>query len=187
MKRRFPIFCIPLLFVLLSPDITNANNTATGSGAWETASNWSLGTVPVATDNVTIPAGITITVKVAGDVCAKLTVAASGSLVINTGAGLTIGNNFTNTGSFTSNAGSTITFNGAANTIISGGGTYSISGTIVLNMASPAVALDIQDANFITGINSGGKYYFSFLRGDWKMDNAGALNDAYNSGSSNAL
>ena len=187
MKRRFCIFCIPLLFVLLNPDIANANNTATGSGAWETASNWSLGTVPVATDNITIPAGITITVKVAGDVCAKLTVAAGGSLIINTGAGLTIGNNFTNTGSFTSNAGSTITFNGAANTIISGGGVYSISGTIVLNMASSAVALDIQDANFITGINSGGKYYFSFLRGDLKMDNAGALNDAYNSGSSNAL
>jgi hypothetical protein len=187
MKRSVRNPCILLLFVLLSSSAVNANNTATGSGAWETASNWSLGTVPVATDNVTIPAGITITVKVAGDMSAKLTVAASGSLVINAAAGLTIGSNFTNAGSFTSNAGSTITFNGAANTIISGGGSYSIDGTIVLNMSSAAIALDIQDANFITGINSGGKYYFSFLRGTWKMDNAGTLNDAYNTGSTNTL
>ncbi len=187
MKSRFRIFCIPLLFVLLSANIANANNTATGSGAWETASNWSLGTVPVATDNVTIPAGITITVKVAGDLCAKLSVAASGSIVINAGASLNIGNDFTNAGSFTSSAGSTITFNGAANTLISGGGTYLITGTIILNLGSAATVLDIQDANFITGINSGGKYYFSFLRGTWKMDNPGSLNDAYNTGSTNAL
>ena len=187
MKRSVRNPCILLLFVLLSSNIVNANNTATGSGAWETASNWSLGTVPVATDNVTIPAGITITVKVAGDVCAKLTVAASGSLVINAASGLTIGSNFTNAGSFTSATGSTITFNGAANTIIAGGGTYSISGTVVLNMSSASVALDIQDDNFITGINTGGKYYFNFLRGTWKMDNAGTLNDAYNTGSTNAL
>ncbi len=187
MKRSVRNPCILLLFVLLSSNTVNANNTATGSGAWETASNWSLGTVPVATDNVTIPAGITITVKVAGDVCAKLTVAASGSLVINSAAGLTIGSHFTNAGSFTSNAGSTITFNGTANAVIAGGGTYSISGTVILNMSSASVALDIQDANFITGINSGGKYYFSFLLGTWKMDNGGVLNDAYNPGSTNAL
>jgi Secretion system C-terminal sorting domain len=188
MKRRARNPCILLLlFVLLSSNTVNANNTALASGAWETGSNWSLGTVPVASDNVTIPAGITITVKVAGDVCSNLSVAATGSLVINAGAGLTIGSHFTNAGTFTSIAGSTITFNGAANTIISGGGTYSISGTIVLNMTSAAVALDIQDANFITGINTGGKYYFNFLRGTWKMDNAGVLNDAYNTGSTNAL
>jgi Secretion system C-terminal sorting domain len=187
MKTKIRISCIPLLFVLLSSNTVNANNTALTSGAWETASNWSLGTVPVAIDNVIIPAGITITVKLAGDLCAKLSVAATGSLVINAGASLNIGSDFTNAGSFTSNAGSTVTFNGAANTIISGGGTYLITGTIILNMASASTALDIQDTNFITGINSGGKYYFSFLRGTWKMDNAGTLNDAYNTGSTNAL
>lgn len=187
MKRRFRISCIQILFVLLSSNTVNANNTAITSGSWETGSNWSLGTAPIAIDNVVIPAGITITVKVAGDVCSKLTVAGTASLVINAGAGLTIGSHFTNAGTFTSIAGSTITFNGAANTVITGGGTYSISGTIVLNMSSASIALDIQDANFITGINSGGKYYFSFLRGSWKMDNPATLNDSYNSGSTNAL
>ncbi len=179
--------CILLLFVLLSSNIVNANNTAINAGAWETASNWSLGTVPVATDNVIVPSGITITVNVAGDLCAKLSVSSGGSLVINSGAGLTIGSDFTNAGSFTSNAGSAITFNGAANTIISGGGTYLIAGTIILNMGSASALLDIQDANFVAGINSGTRYYFSFLRGTWKMDNSGTLNDAYNTGSTNAL
>lgn len=187
MKCSFRISCILIMFVLLSSNKVNANNTALTSGAWETGSNWSLGTAPVASDNVTIPGGITMTVKVAGDICSRLTVAGTASLVINAGAGLTIGGHFTNAGTFTSNAGSTITFNGASNTIIAGGGTYSISGTIVLNMGSAAITLDIQDANFINGINTGGKYYFSFLRGSWKMDNTATLNDSYNSGSTNAL
>jgi Secretion system C-terminal sorting domain len=182
------ISCILLLlFILLSSNKVNANNTAITSGAWETGSNWSLGTVPVASDNVIIPAGITITVKVPGDVCASLSLAAVASLIINTGAGLSIGGNLINSGSFTSNIGSTCTFNGAANAAITGGGTYLISGTVVLNMGSASTILDVQDANFIAGINAGGKYYFSFLRGSWKMDNTATLNDSYNSGSTNAL
>jgi hypothetical protein len=186
-KFRSRISFILLLFVLLSPNKVEANNTALTTGAWETGSNWSLGTVPGASDDVTIPAGITITVKVSGDVCARLSVAASGSLVINTGATLNIGSDLTNTGSFISNTGSTITFSGAANSVVAGGGTYLIAGTVVLNMGSATTLLDIQDANFINGINSGAKYYFSFLQGTWNMDNSGTLNDSYNSGSTNAL
>jgi Secretion system C-terminal sorting domain len=187
MKFRSRTSFILLLFVLLSPNKVKANNTALTTGAWETGSNWSLGTVPGASDNVVIPAGITITVKVPGDVCAKLSVTASGSLVINTGATLNIGSDFNNAGSFTANTGSTITFSGAANSVVAGGGIYLIAGTVVLNMGSATTLLDIQDANFINGINSGAKYYFSFLRGTWDMDNSGTLNDSYNSGSTNAL
>jgi hypothetical protein len=136
---------------------------------------------------VIIPAGITITVKVSGDLCSKLSVASTGTLVVNTNATLNIGGDFINAGSFTATAGSTIIFSGTFNSVVSGGGTYIIAGTIVLNMSSASTTLDVQDPNFILGINSGAKYYFSFLKGTWKMDNSAILNDSYNTGSSNAL
>jgi Secretion system C-terminal sorting domain/F5/8 type C domain len=175
------------LFVLLSTNSVKANNTALTTGAWEIAANWSLGTVPSALDNVIIPGGITITVKVSGDLCSKLSVASTGTLVVNTNATLNIGGDLINAGSFTATAGSTIIFSGTFNSVVSGGGTYIIAGTIVLNMSSASSTLDVQDPNFISGINSGAKYYFSFLKGTWKMDNSATLNDSYNTGSSNAL
>jgi Secretion system C-terminal sorting domain len=188
MLKKFNLHIkISVLFFLLSSGILKANNIAVSSGAWETGTNWSLGVPPIATDIVIVPAGKIMTVKLAGDVCKDLNIAATGSLIINTGGDLSISGNFSNAGTFTSNAGSTIIFNGAASSVITGGGTYSIAGTIVLNMASTAAVLDIQDANFIAGINSGGNYYISFTRGTWKMNNAGSLNDCYNTGSTNAL
>src|SRR5664279_4090768 len=141
------------LAMLLMSALAMAVNTAKLTGAWETAANWSLGTVPSVSDNVIIPAGFTITVKAAGDVCGNLFIAAGGSLIINNAASLSITGNFNNGGSFTSIAGATLTFNAATNSTISGGGTYLISGAIVLNMGSKTTLLDIQDANFITGIN----------------------------------
>jgi hypothetical protein len=187
MKFRSQFPWIFLLFVLFSPNTVFATNTALASGAWETGSNWSLGTVPNSSDIVVIPAGITITIKVPGDLCAKLLVSANGFLIVNSGASLNIGGDFINAGNFTENTGSTITFNSATDAVVAGGGSYVISGTIVLNLGSATINLDIQDANFIAGINSGAKYYFSFLRGTWKMDNTATLNDSYNTGSSNAL
>ena len=178
---------ILLLFVLLSSNIANANNTALASGAWETGSNWSLGTVPSGSDAVTIPAGLTITINASGDLCAKLSITAGGTLVINAAGGLNIGGDFINTGIFILNNGSTLSFTGTGNAVIAGGGTYSIIGTVVLNMGSATTTLDVQDANFIAGINTGAKYYFNFLKGTWRMDNAATLNDSYNTGSTNAL
>jgi hypothetical protein len=175
------------LSMLLTSTLLMAINSAKSSGAWETASNWSLGTVPSSSDNVSIPAGFTITVKAAGDVCGSLAIASSGSLIINNAASLSVAGNFSNAGSFTSNAGATFTFNGTANSTITGGGTYLITGVVVLNMGSKTTLLDIQDANFITGINSGGKYFINFKKGTWKMNNGGTLNDCYNVGSTNAL
>jgi Secretion system C-terminal sorting domain len=178
---------IIILFILLGSKMVMANNTALSSGAWETGSNWSLGTLPIATDIVIVPAGITITVKAPGDVCGSLTIAAGGTVIINTGESLSIGGNLSNAGSFIDNAGSTLTFNGTLSSTITGGGAYLIAGTVVMNMSSTATALDIQDANFIAGINSGGNYYITFTKGTWKMNNAGSLNDCYNTGSTNAL
>ena len=176
-----------LVIALLSAGIAKATNTAILSGAWETGSNWSSGTAPLATDVVIVPAGFTMTVNVAGDVCASLSIASTGSVVINANSTLSIGGNFSNAGTFTTKAGSTVIFNGTATSTITGAGVYSIAGTVTMNMGSTATVLDVQDANFISGINSGGNYYFTFTQGTWKMDNAGTLNDAYNSGSTTTL
>lgn len=164
-----------------------ANNTAIASGNWETGANWSTGVAPVLADNVVIPAGFTITITAVGDVCGTLTINATGTLTMNANESLSIAGSFANAGTFTAKAGSTLTFNGAANSTITGGGTYSITGTVVMNMGAPAITLDVQDANFISGINTGAKYYFTFTQGTWRMDNAGTLNNAYNSGSATAL
>ena len=173
-------------FLLLSSGIAKAN-TAILSGPWETGTNWSTGVAPLATDAVIVPAGITMTLQSTGDVCASLTIAAGGSVIINSGESLSIGGNFSNAGTFLAQGASTLTFNGAANSVINGGGTYTIAATVVMNMATSTTALDVQDANFISGINLGNNYFFTFIMGTWKMDNAGTLTDCYNSGSANSL
>src|ERR1700730_13170350 len=112
-------------------------NTAIKTGAWETGSNWSTGVAPLATDNVIVPAGISITAGVVGDVCASLSVSALGAVYV-TGT-LSIGGSLANAGTFNSYAGSSVTFNGAANSTISGGGSYSIAGTTGMNLGSSAI------------------------------------------------
>jgi hypothetical protein len=185
-----------------------ATYTATRTGNWNAAATWGqLINTPGAADIVIIPNGFTVTVTTTTAAASTVTVNAGGKLTINNGDKLTIGGLLTNGGTITTNTGSliiggslnnsgsltvsangTLTFDGAANsTISSSGGTYSISGTVVLNMATAAIALDVQDANFISGINTGGKYYFTLTRGIFQMDNTGTLNNAYNSGSTNAL
>lgn len=187
MFKSRPSLIIVLTFVILSrsADAVAGINSVIHSGNWETASNWSLGTVPVSTDNVIVPPGFTIAATVAGDVCNNLTIAATASGFV-TGT-LTIGGNLANAGTFNTYAGATLTFNGTSTSTISGGGIYSIASTLAMNMVSTATVLDVQDGNFILGINSGAKYYFSFMRGTWKMDNTSTLGDAYNSGSATAL
>ena len=184
-KFRLDIL-ISVPFFLLSTGILKANNIAISSGAWETGVNWSLGVPPAANDIVIIPAGKNMIVSSA-DLCKDLNIASTASLVISTGGSMGISGNFSNAGSFICNTGSSIIFNGPGGSVITGGGNYQIAGTIVLNMASTAAVVDIQDANFINGINSAGNYYFMFTRGTWRMDNAATLNDCYNTGSTNAL
>ena len=185
--KQFNPRALSLAVALLISSWVAAQNTALISGAWENGANWSSGAAPVATDAVVVPAGLAMTVNAAGDLCASLTIANGGSVTINNGDGLAIGGFLSNAGALSAVAGSTMTFNGTANSTITGGGSYTIAGTVVLDMGSPATYLDVQDVNFITGINTGAKYYFTFIQGTWRMDNAGSLKDSYNSGSANAL
>src|ERR1035437_2209220 len=186
-SARISVLCL-FVVLLFSPKIIWAvTNTASVSGAWETGTNWSLGHIPLATEDVVVPTGLSMNVN-ASDVCLSLTINGGGTVTINGAQNLGIAGGFSNAGTFTAaTAGSTLTFNAASNSTVTGAGTYTIAGTIVLNMGAAATSLDVQSSNFISGINSGGNYYFTFIRGTWRMDNAGTLNDCYNSGVGNAL
>ena len=207
LNKIYPVLVVTLLLLTNSFLAKSANITATASGNWNNALIWSTLTVPTAGDNVTIGAH-TITVNVTNAVAATLVInSTSGVLTISNGDKLTIGGAVSTNGTITTNTGSlliggylsnagtmtvstggTLTFDGAANSpITSSGGTYTIAGTVVMNMGSSTTTLDVQDPNFISGINSGGNYYFTFTKGTFRMDNSGTLNNAYNSGSNTAL
>lgn len=122
-----------------------------------------------------------------GTLTAVGTMTNSGTLSDGTGD-ILLGSSLNNSGNMTVAANGGLTFNGAANsTIMASSGTYTITGTVTLNMGSATTVLDVQDPDFINGINSGNKYYFTFTNGVFQMDNSGTLNNAYNSGSSTAL
>lgn len=207
MSKKIYRIMVATLLLLSGSYLVKANNyTANRNGGWTTASTWSPSGVPAAGDNVTIPNGFTVTVTTTTAVASAVTINTGGKLTINSGEKLTIGGLLTNNGTITTNSGSliiggsldnagsltvsafgTLTFDGAANSTISGGGTYSIPGTVVMNMGSATTALDVTDAKFISGINSGGKYYLTLTRGIFMMDNTATLNNAYNSGSATAF
>ncbi|HEY4111943.1 beta strand repeat-containing protein [Puia sp.] len=163
-----------------------ANISAIRTGNWNSTNTWSANRVPTAADNITVPNGFTVTVNTAA-VCASLTINSGGRISISSNRSLSIAGSLSNAGTLSAVANTTLTFNSAANATITGGGTYSIAGTVVMNMGAAGTVLDVQDTKFIAGINTGAKYYFTFTRGTWKMDNTATLNNAYNSGSSTAL
>lgn len=172
---------------------TNTGTVTTSSGTLSIAGNLSnaaMGTVTVSTGTLSIggslvnPGSVTATT---GTLTIGSATTNSGTLS-SSGGSLSLGGSLTNSGSFTSAAGGTLTFKGLGNSTISAsGGTYSIGSNVVMNMGSKTVVLDVQDPNFISGINTGGKYYFTFTQGTFKMDNNGTLNNAYNNGSTTAL
>ncbi len=93
--------------------VVNNNWTGTTSTDWNTASNWSSGTVPVSTDYVVIPAVSNL------PIISSLTTASCTNITINSSASLTvdgilqIGGTISNSGTFTASSG-TITLNGSS-------------------------------------------------------------------------
>jgi hypothetical protein len=103
--------------------------TGTTDNDWATTTNWNEGSVPIATDNVIIPAGKTLVIgATTGAVCNDLTVDASASLSITSGGSLIVSG--TSTGNVTYNR--TVAF---------------VSGLLKgwYLMASPVVAQDYND------------------------------------------
>ena len=80
-----------------------AVSTWTGANTdWATATNWSSGTVPTATDNVVIPntANQPIISSSTAAVANNITIDASATLIVNGGGSLTMDGNLTNNGAF---------------------------------------------------------------------------------------
>lgn len=164
-----------ILAALLCTFIGWAQNTAISSGAWETGANWSLGHAPLATENVIIPSPFSMTVN-ANDVCLSLTINSGATVTIIGAQNLSIAGNFANAGTFTaSTAGSSLTFNATSNSILSGAGTYTFAGTVVLAMGAKATSLDVQSANFCNALTGS----FTLTQGTWIMDNGGTIVNMY--------
>src|SRR5580658_2464979 len=99
-KRYFLTTAFTALILIHSAITLAGTNTAIHTGAWETGTNWSTGAAPIATDNVIVPSGFTMTASVAGDVCASATVNVGGTLYVSGAGTFNIGGNLTNAGTF---------------------------------------------------------------------------------------
>ena len=76
-----------------------------GDGQWATASNWSSGSVPTSSTNVSISSGQTLTIGNSTAAAARtVTVDNGGSLTIAKNSDLTLSGNFTNNGTVTLNS-----------------------------------------------------------------------------------
>ena len=150
--------------------------TVTSSGVWKgttstdwfTSSNWCGGT-PTASTNVSIPSGgtqPTIGVTAGTGLCNNITINPSATLTITGSNGLTVSGNWVNNGTFTGGASSTVTFNGATQSIggtssntfnnFSGStsGTKTAAGNITVNGAltiSSGVILDMTSSYILSG------------------------------------
>ena len=72
---------------------------ASGDGQWDTASNWTSGSVPTSSDNVTISSGQTLMIgNSTAAVANNLTIESGGSLTVAKNSDLTLSGNFTNNG-----------------------------------------------------------------------------------------
>jgi hypothetical protein len=79
--------------------IANQTNTFSSSGNWSDISKWSLGRLPIITDNVEIGFGVTVLLNISNAVVNNLSVN-SGTLNINAGNALTLEGNLIQNGTF---------------------------------------------------------------------------------------
>lgn len=124
----------------------------TSTGDWNTAANW-CGGVPTISSNVSIPAGVTVTISGADALANYVNIASGASLTLSGATNITIaaGGTFTNNGSFDASASTTgkIIFAGAA----------TISGTTTFKNIDANGALDFGTASTVSGtftLQSGG-------------------------------
>ncbi|TGE21660.1 T9SS type A sorting domain-containing protein [Hymenobacter aquaticus] len=105
---------------------TSVTNSYTWTGAtstnWNVASNWSGGVVPTATDNVTIPAGLSRYPSVSTPTAAASVVTVNGgaSLSIADGGTLSVAGNFVNNGTFDAAGNATVSLTGSTAQTVGG-------------------------------------------------------------------
>ena len=122
------VLALSCLLVLLPTPVYAAARTASVTGNWDNTATWGGSAVPTSADDVTINAGVTVTVNVPNAQCLTLTLNegtnGNATLTFNNGSQLTIGtsltlgaNNKNRTGNIdmtsggTLQIGTTVTFN----------------------------------------------------------------------------
>lgn len=147
-------------------DITIINDTkvwdgGAGTNNWGDATNWNTDGVPTATDNIELAGANTIIVNVPAvanrltlnNASLSVTIASGNSLTLsedliltsgtltNHGAGLFIGGNWINNGTFVANT-STVTFNGTTTQQLGGSSATNFYNMHVTNPGSPGVQME---------------------------------------------
>ncbi|UOQ72782.1 kelch repeat-containing protein [Hymenobacter cellulosilyticus] len=104
--------------------ITISGITWTGavSSSWTDAGNWSGGTVPTATDDVTIPAGLSRypSISTSTPTAKQVTLASGAQLSIAEGGTLSLMGNFVNNGAFSATGSGTLAFSGSTVQVLGG-------------------------------------------------------------------
>ncbi len=130
--------------------------TAIASGNWNDPATWNKGTIPTCTDKVNINSGFNVAVNSATNVCDSLVVNTGASITVASGD-LTVGctdknNTFRSTGTLTVSGG-TLNVNG--NVLIESGSTFNQSGgEIIVDGNSGTAATSVATGTNIFRINS---------------------------------
>ncbi len=143
------------LFEIWNHGLDHSMNSVVSGGNWSSAASWPSGAVPTASDDVVIPAGVTVTIDVANAVCKDLIV--DGTLVaLNTSAtALTVYGDvlINSTGSFTSPSLSSGTSNIIHSLSVYGDFTNA-GGTFDFRMGSAGTTMRVMNTSFLGNLNS---------------------------------
>jgi len=98
-----PDYSEPFMFALYGNIVTDLTWTGTNTTDWNTTGNWSTNTIPLITDDVTIPnvANDPVIASGIGASCNNLTVNSGASLTVNSGGSLITNGTITNNGTIT--------------------------------------------------------------------------------------
>lgn len=168
------------------------NNFVPFNGNWSDTSSWSLGRIPISTDNITVDTGKTLTVNVANATVNNLTINISGSLNLLSGNALTVNGDLSQNGTFNILTDST----NNASLIVNGSSTGNINYLRYLTTNWHLVSSPVENQNINAFQNevsiSGNKFAIapylnnttSLLRWNYYTDNTGA-NDIASAGTFN--
>ncbi|MFC2059240.1 beta strand repeat-containing protein, partial [Chloroflexota bacterium] len=168
MKSKIPsvlfamVLALSYLLVVMPAPVQAAARSASVTGNWDNTATWGGLAVPTSADDVTINAGVTVTVNVANAQCLSLTLneATNGTAILtfNSGSVLTIGtgtltigaNNAARNGSIVMTSGGTLNIGGSVNVRQTSGAWTPGTGTVAYNAAGAQTV----DATWMTPYNN---------------------------------
>ena len=133
---------VSVLVCLLNAASLGQDTFTAGSGLWSTTTNWSLGRLPMSSDNCVIPGGSTVTADAGGE-CLNLTIGTGASVTI-TGYIDVYGASLVNAGTIYVGSLDGLNFLGTGTQSVSGGGTinYNTASSRTLGNGNTVVNVD---------------------------------------------